>query len=287
MTTDTILYGNNYTTKENGFKKEGYTFVGWNESADGKGVSWTNWIGKPWKWVYTKSITLYAQWSNMILNKTEITLDMSGTKTEKIIPLENYGTIGYTSSDESIAKVDESGNVTAVGNGTCEIVVTGSKGNVKATCNVTVKTSVTGIALTKTALIFTDVNPQEVLVKTILPVTASNKKVKYTSSNESIAKVDEKGKVTPIGKGECKIIVTAEDGSGVKTECSVKVDLLYKKGDWNNDGKVDVTDAYLLLTAIAKNSKELEEKKAVVDMYSDGKIDVTDAYLLLQEIYKK
>ena len=68
MTIDTVLYGEKYITKENEFRKEGYTFVGWNEKADGTGVSWTNWIGKPWKWGYTKSITLYAQWSSMVLN---------------------------------------------------------------------------------------------------------------------------------------------------------------------------------------------------------------------------
>ena len=62
MSTDTVKYGDNYTTRSNGFSKSNYTFNGWNEKADGSGVSWTSWIGKPWTWTYTKNVTLYAQW---------------------------------------------------------------------------------------------------------------------------------------------------------------------------------------------------------------------------------
>ena len=62
MSTDTISYGEAYTTKSNTFTRSGYTFAGWNEKADGTGSDWTNWIGKPWTWTYTRSITLYAKW---------------------------------------------------------------------------------------------------------------------------------------------------------------------------------------------------------------------------------
>ena len=62
MSTDTISYGEAYTTKSNTFTRNGYTFAGWNENSSGTGSDWTNWIGKPWTWTYTKSITLYAKW---------------------------------------------------------------------------------------------------------------------------------------------------------------------------------------------------------------------------------
>ena len=62
MDTDTATYNENYVTKANQFEKTGYRFVGWTENADGTGGKWTSWIGKPWKWTYTKNITLYAQW---------------------------------------------------------------------------------------------------------------------------------------------------------------------------------------------------------------------------------
>ena len=62
MATDTVTYGTAYKTKANQFTKTGYTFVGWNEKADGTGSDWTSWIGKDWTWTYTKNVTLYAQW---------------------------------------------------------------------------------------------------------------------------------------------------------------------------------------------------------------------------------
>lgn len=62
MDTDTATYNENYVTKTNQFTRTGYEFIGWTENADGTGGKWTSWIGKPWKWTYTKNITLYAQW---------------------------------------------------------------------------------------------------------------------------------------------------------------------------------------------------------------------------------
>lgn len=62
MSTDTATYDENYVTKANQFTRTGYEFVGWTTNADGSGSNWTSWIGKPWKWTYTKNITLYAQW---------------------------------------------------------------------------------------------------------------------------------------------------------------------------------------------------------------------------------
>lgn len=59
---DYITYKSAYTTRANWFKRVGYTFTGWNESLNGSGTSWTDYINKTWTWTYTKSITLYAQW---------------------------------------------------------------------------------------------------------------------------------------------------------------------------------------------------------------------------------
>lgn len=72
MSTDTVSYGSYYTTKANAFSRTGYSFNGWNEASDGSGTSWTGYIGKPWKWTYTKSVTLYAQWK---INTYTITYD--------------------------------------------------------------------------------------------------------------------------------------------------------------------------------------------------------------------
>lgn len=75
MSQDTATYGESYTAKANSFSRPGYTFAGWNESADGKSSDWTSWIGKPWAWTYTRSITLYAQWTK---NTYSISYNLNG-----------------------------------------------------------------------------------------------------------------------------------------------------------------------------------------------------------------
>lgn len=59
---DSATYDESYTVKDNVFKKEGYTFIGWNESTDGTGTDWTNRIGSSFNWNIDSNITLYAQW---------------------------------------------------------------------------------------------------------------------------------------------------------------------------------------------------------------------------------
>ena len=70
MPASTVTYGTAFMTRQNTFKKTGYTFDGWNEKADGTGTKWgitssddgTYESGKSWTWTYDKDITLYAQW---------------------------------------------------------------------------------------------------------------------------------------------------------------------------------------------------------------------------------
>ena len=81
---------------------------------------------------------------------------------------------------------------------------------------------VTGITLDKTALEIT-VGETATLTASVTPETATDKTVTWSSANESIATVDENGKVTAVAAGTVKITATAKDGSGVKGECEVTV----------------------------------------------------------------
>ena len=66
-------------------------------------------------------------------------------------------------------------------------------------------------------------NETRTITASVLPDNASNKNVTWSSSNTSIATVDQTGKVTAKAVGSCTITCSATDGSGVKAECAVTV----------------------------------------------------------------
>lgn len=63
----------------------------------------------------------------------------------------------------------------------------------------------------------------------IKPSNASNKKIKWYSSNKKVAKVNSKGKVTALKKGKAKIYAKAKDGTKKKAVCKVTVKKSKKK----------------------------------------------------------
>ena len=81
---------------------------------------------------------------------------------------------------------------------------------------------VNDIQLSETSI---DLFPDEThcLTATVLPVDADNPAVVWESSNADVATVDQTGKVTAVAVGTCMVICSAADGSGVKTECQVKI----------------------------------------------------------------
>lgn len=61
------------------------------------------------------------------------------------------------------------------------------------------------------------------LTATVTPNETTNKNVKWTSSNNKIATVDENGYVTAKGKGIARITATTTDGSNLSATCTVTV----------------------------------------------------------------
>lgn len=149
----------------------------------------------------------------------------------------------WTSSDQSVATVDNTGKVTAVKAGSATITVTTEDGGKTATCKVTVKEKiypVTGVTLDKSSLELTE-GDVTIITATVNPSNASNKNVYWTSSDSSVATVDNTGKVTAVKRGKAVITVTTKDGNKTAT-CTITVikpshgvDI----GDWDGDGSDD------------------------------------------------
>ena len=132
--------------------------------------------------------------------------------------------VTWSSSDTGVATVDTKGNVTGVKPGTATITVKTTDGGKTATCEVTVTkkpTPVSGVTINRTSLTLT-IGGSAILVATVSPEDATNKKVTWSSSDETVAKVDQNGEVTAVKTGTAKITVTTADGGKTAT-CDVTV----------------------------------------------------------------
>ncbi len=154
--------------------------------------------------------------SHVTLSKTELSLttnkDNTHQLTATIFPADaDNQSVTWRSSNAQVATVSATGLVTAVGNGTADITVTTKDGNHTATCKVTVTTLVQGISLNHSTLDMF-VGATEQLTASILPTTASNQVVTWSSNNTQVATV-ENGLIKAIGNGTATITATSADGS--------------------------------------------------------------------------
>ena len=117
----------------------------------------------------------------------------------------------WTSSDSSVASVDEDGLVTAVSRGNAVITAKTESGELSAQCNITVDVPVRTIYFdTEDVSMYKgDITKLNAVIQ---PADADDAVLTYTSSNESVATVDENGTVTAINCG--RTVITATDIRG-------------------------------------------------------------------------
>lgn len=161
--------------------------------------------------------------SGVTLNKTVLTLKKG--MDEKLIATvapENVSNskVIWTSSDNSVVSILD-GECTAVNGGTATVTATTEDGKFSASCAITVTISVTSITFSNDEISLERGNQTNLVVK-VLPEDATNKSLTWKTSDESIATVDESGKITAINKGIAKITATNEDGTVVGS-CNVTV----------------------------------------------------------------
>ena len=138
--------------------------------------------------------------------------------------------ISWSSSNQSVASVNASGLVTAVGEGTT--IISASADGKKGECTVSVKkayVAVSEVKLDKTELTLFE-GKEETLTASVLPKDATEQTITWSSSDPSIATVVS-GKVTAIKAGNATISATV---GSLKAECDVTVYLEY--------GKVAISD---------------------------------------------
>ena len=203
---------------------------------------------------------------------------------EKISPSNAANkSVKWTSSNENVAKVSTTGVIKPVKNGTCKIIATTTDGtNLSASIDITVDIKATKITLDKTNINLTNEKYSDKITAKIEPSEASDK-VKYTSSNEKVAKVKEDGTVIAVGKGNCIITATTTDGTNLSAKCNVTSEVEYQKGDVNRDGKVNTLDVYYAMKGIV-NGTLTDEEKVILDVNGDSKANTLDINIIMRYI---
>lgn len=141
---------------------------------------------------------------------------------EKLAKAAEKLTIEWTSSDESVATVDETGTVTAVAAGEADVTASVKGADIAASTHIKVVVTPTDVVAPESIDLVTNGENTKSLDAKLVPADATDVKLAYESSDESIATVDETGKVTAVANGECTITtyVTAKTEDAEASELS-------------------------------------------------------------------
>ena len=207
------------------FMKEGFggdnLSVGWRRPSDGNG-------SEPAE-VVPGNVLSPITVEGAVVSVTGITVDPSeltlvegstGSLAAMVSPGDATDkSVGWSSSDDSVATVDDNGTVTAISAGTSTITVMTTDGGYTATSEITVEgavVSVTGITVDPSELTLVEGSTGS-LAAMVSPGDATDKSVGWSSSDDSVATVDDNGTVTAISAGTSTITVMTTDGGYTAT----------------------------------------------------------------------
>jgi uncharacterized protein YjdB len=168
--------------------------------------------------VNTQSVTLNKSTETLTAGQTDTLVANVGPENA------TYKQVMWSSSNNSVATVDNTGKITALKQGNASIIATTVNGGKVASCSVTVNPPIlaTGISINKT----TDelkVGDTDNLAVDVQPDNTTNKQISWTTSNSSVATVDSNGKVIAVSAGTATITGTTIDGSNKNVSCNVNV----------------------------------------------------------------
>ena len=171
------------------------------------------------------SITVTQSAEEIALEPAELTVDVGRSAVVKatVLPKDaNNKKVVWSSSDETVAKVNASGRITAVSLGDCEITCASEEnGTVQAKAVVHVLQPVTKVTLGEAPSVYNGESAK--LTWTTEPANASNPTLKFSSANEKIATVSEDGTITGVSGGDVYITAVTTDGSNRQAKIKVKV----------------------------------------------------------------
>ena len=183
------------------------------------------------------------------------------TDIEKINEAAKDYVLEWASSNELVATVDENGTVTAIDVGDAVITVSvKNHDKLTASCNITVENRVTGVNVAKSLDLEVGGETGEINA-TVNPEDAIGYEIRYESSDEKIATVDEKGIVTAVSEGKCtvKTIVVATTATG-KVEDEKEVVDSEAVSEAASESEANSTDSKTSLESEAASSESVNSE---------------------------
>lgn len=212
------------------YQEPGQTYTGYSLDALADNVdSPYNYIGAPCIRGLTNKASGIVLSESVSLETNSLSLKEGKTATvvvDEVLPDNTTNkTCSFYSTDESVATVDETGKVTAVGYGECDIVVSAYDGMSSDTCHVTVYC--TGLSLADQQLLVNRVCTIDPVYKNGYKGITSDQ-LTWESSDPDTATVDSMGRVTAHATGTVTITASIKDpvltsNRLVKASCKVTI----------------------------------------------------------------
>lgn len=184
-------------------------------------------------------------------------------KTLKITANQGYtGELIYTSSDESVATVDDNGVVTAKSVGNVSITVTGSATSLFKSTSKTFNIAVVAKIMHDVEI---KINNTSLSVGETAKITCTNTyngTLEYSSNNTSVASVDAEGNVRAVGIGTAEITVNApetEDFNAAKETFVIYVvptGFVFAKTPYINEANLMAPEEMKIYCAVKNNTNE-------------------------------
>lgn len=163
--------------------------------------------------------------TSLVFNNTETNVYQTSTlKLEyNILPTNHtYDYLTWSSNNESIATVDESGVVKGIAPGTATITAyTHDRSGVKGSINITILESISATNVSIASNQEFALYETYLLNFTLTPANATSATVQWRSSDPTIASIDNEGNITTHKFGAVKITATTANGAEAETLITV------------------------------------------------------------------
>ncbi|MBR3481004.1 MAG: Ig domain-containing protein [Prevotella sp.] len=133
----------------------------------------------------------------------------------------SFKDVSWDVSDIEALSLTQEGTCTALSYGTVQVTATNADRSCTDTKTIKVYDHTTGVNISKNALKLT-VGEKATLIANTLPIGTSDEMITWSTNDELVATVDDKGKIRGIGRGTCTINATSVDG-GYTATCEVTV----------------------------------------------------------------